>query len=286
MFCINAYKMVSVHSFQKAEEYYNKTKPVRGCDKNLHGVPLRSDRRNWRNMYLRKVKAGDDYAYACRLYRTDVVTFYRDGAIMVDTSYNSQSTNRFAEYFAPVLAYHYAGYPVIRAYTHDSTYDSGFIVCTKPITLRHSLTSLGMTTYTIDTSDTPKMVVPFRKRKEAGIVRNKLAPLVAYINTMQSLGPISIEAYKAMKYDSKEPLRECLHTECADIEMMQQVVKGMYRTRWVDGKYMAVIEHGAVQAMYQKAYEMTPGVIGLRALPTGVVHKKMRQLNAWEEATV
>lgn len=91
-----------VSSFAQAEEAYNEVKPIKGKDGDIR--PL-GDRRK---QHYRIVKINDD-AYACRLYNTDVATYYRDGKVKIDFGgWDTPTTRGFLERVLP------AGWNMIR----------------------------------------------------------------------------------------------------------------------------------------------------------------------------
>ena len=103
-FGISTRDTLAIRSFDQAEHLFNTTKEIRGQNKFDVGVPLQYSRRDWKHKAL--VKINDD-TYAAKLYNTNVVMWHRNGEVVVDLSYGSQSTNTFANYFL-----HASGFPV------------------------------------------------------------------------------------------------------------------------------------------------------------------------------
>jgi hypothetical protein len=95
-FGVSTNNTAGLRNFAQAEHYFNTTAEIRGTNKLSVGVPLQSNRKDWRHKALVKI---DDNTYAARLYETNVVTWHRNGEITIDMSYGSQSTNTFANYF-------------------------------------------------------------------------------------------------------------------------------------------------------------------------------------------
>ena len=93
MFGIRAENVPSLNTYAEALARWENTKPWRG-DRDENERPLEG--RNKRNMTIRKVDGG----IACKLYHTDVVTYYADNTIEIDGSYASKSTNAFANSLA------------------------------------------------------------------------------------------------------------------------------------------------------------------------------------------
>jgi hypothetical protein len=80
-----------ITSFNEAEIKYNSVKPIRGKERD--DIRPLGDRRA---QHMRILKIDND-TYACRLYNTDVVTYYRDGTIEVSTNgWDTSSTANFA----------------------------------------------------------------------------------------------------------------------------------------------------------------------------------------------
>jgi hypothetical protein len=109
MYSTSTHNFATLRSHSQAQAYITKTKPVRTSG----NVPLRADRRGHREFYIHTLPSG---AIACRLYRTDVVIYYPDNTIRLDTIYASQSTNAFANALTPhaVSCYMERGQPVVR----------------------------------------------------------------------------------------------------------------------------------------------------------------------------
>ena len=82
-----------ISSFADIEKRYAEVKPIRGqtCR------PID----NRRNKHMELIKHSDD-KYSCRLYRTDCVTYYRDGTIEVDCdNWHTQTTKDFIQACLP-----------------------------------------------------------------------------------------------------------------------------------------------------------------------------------------
>ena len=93
--------LVTFRNYEAAKRHFENTAPIRGRDKDYHGVPLAQDRRVHHKYYL--LKRGNLYQ-AC-LHRTPVVTYMETGDVEVDVSYNSQLTNTFANRYVPMGVY-------------------------------------------------------------------------------------------------------------------------------------------------------------------------------------
>lgn len=84
-----------ISNFAQAEETYKEVKPIRGKDGDIR--PL-GDRRK---QHYRIVKIDDD-TYACRLYNTDVATYYRDGKVKIDLGgWDTPTTRGFLQRVLP-----------------------------------------------------------------------------------------------------------------------------------------------------------------------------------------
>lgn len=81
--------------FAGAEAKYHNTKPIRGNPDDIRPLGSRSAQ------HMRIVKHNEN-SYSCRLYNTDVATFYRDGTIEYETGgWNTTSTANFMDACMP-----------------------------------------------------------------------------------------------------------------------------------------------------------------------------------------
>lgn len=83
----SATSIPSLRNYDAALAYWTKTAPIRGRG-DTNKRPLRYDRRA-NDTYTIRME-GDDVVV--RLYNTDIATYYKDGRIQVDYSYNSNLT--------------------------------------------------------------------------------------------------------------------------------------------------------------------------------------------------
>ena len=84
--------MPQLRSYEQALKHYESIKPIRGSD-NLRPICATTNGRRKKHMQIIK----RDDAIACRLYDTDVLTFYKDGVVeYYSGGYISNSTHAFA----------------------------------------------------------------------------------------------------------------------------------------------------------------------------------------------
>ena len=84
--------MPVLRSYEQALEHYESIKPIRGSD-NLRPICATTNGRRKKHMQIIK----RDDAIACRLYDTDVLTFYKDGLVeYYSGGYISNTTHAFA----------------------------------------------------------------------------------------------------------------------------------------------------------------------------------------------
>ncbi len=92
MYATNITDMPELHSYEQALKHYESIKPIRGSD-NLRPICATTNGRRKKHMQI--IKRGD--AIACRLYDTDVLTFYKDGVVEYNSgTYISNTTHSFA----------------------------------------------------------------------------------------------------------------------------------------------------------------------------------------------
>ena len=78
-------------NYAQAKEWYESTQPIRGSGRNAGLKPL-----GHRNRTHFQILKGTDDEIKCRLYDTDVVTFFPDGRIFIkDATYITQTTANF-----------------------------------------------------------------------------------------------------------------------------------------------------------------------------------------------
>jgi hypothetical protein len=84
--------MPQLRSYEQALEHYESIKPIRGSN-NLRPICATTNGRRKKHMQIIK----RDDAIACRLYDTDVLTFYKDGTVeYYSGGYVSNTTHAFA----------------------------------------------------------------------------------------------------------------------------------------------------------------------------------------------
>ena len=84
--------MPQLRSYEQALKHYESIKPIRGSN-NLRPICATTNGRRKKHMQIIK----RDDAIACRLYNTDVLTFYKDGVVeYYSGGYISNSTHAFA----------------------------------------------------------------------------------------------------------------------------------------------------------------------------------------------
>jgi hypothetical protein len=92
------YEAAPIHCYRQAKQRYEEVKPIRGRSGDIR--PLGKRRRDWERI----VKVSES-AYAIRLYSTDVVTYYEDGAIELRTGgWASVSTAEMISLHSPFYA--------------------------------------------------------------------------------------------------------------------------------------------------------------------------------------
>jgi hypothetical protein len=99
-FSIEVHNLAGIYNYADAAKFYESTEAIRGQDKEREGVPLKDNRRDWSHFKLtRELDADRQPCYNAWLYGTAVVTWFVDGTVKVDVSYDSQSTRKFADYY-------------------------------------------------------------------------------------------------------------------------------------------------------------------------------------------
>lgn len=190
--------------FTRIEKHYNNTKPIRGRAGDLR--PWGNRRRQ--NELVRKI---DDNTYAARLYSTDVVTVHRDGRVVIDITFNTPTTNKFAE----LVTYNLQlwGFMAFRAHGRPWIYIDGIY---HPANIRVTLKPHDtLPTHVVDMSDryyVRRVVDRTARRHINGAVRklrSVLAPLCALTDgkfTGATLAAIHANTPAALRYYHKPSL--------------------------------------------------------------------------------
>ena len=262
---------VGIRTFADCEGHYTNTTTIRGYDKEEHGVPLRLDRVN--HSYMRLMKLNDD-TYACRLHQTNVVTFKRDGRIVVDLTYGSVSTREFASRFLPYTSglscYTLSGKEILS--DRHGAYPAGYGTLEL---VQEAGAVQGR--YVVNRAGLPTMGVKRVDRKKAKAPRDLIQPLMDYAKTLMALSPggVSRETWQAMGGQHPQLRADLLTTEeIAYPDNWPRIVAA-----YMVGSSMGsiVIPASFADAIQDRAYTLM-GAYYMEALPVGVVHRKMRSL--------
>ena len=283
-------KFVTLSSYAEAEAHFNNTKPIRGRTKDNDGVPLRCDRRYHQSYRLLKLNNPTDQtakpAYAARLYRTDVVTFFHDGSVMLDIGYNSTTTADFASHFLPhgFSCHLFAGKCVLSEHRTKQHY-----VCKQKVGLALNLTTDPLTNtkrYEVARSTVPPMYVQKVDKKRGAAARKLVKPLLDYCQTLAALGPISMETFQNMRGDNNGPRWGSLVAPTlnylTDDTNFPKLAATFYSSRsYYQGKHytpdpICVINDKRAKAeILDAAYRLTDAYYK-DLLPYGKVHRKMQ----------
>jgi len=267
---IATHNLATTRDFASCEAYFNNTATIRGFTKEVHGVPLRRDRKNHYTSALHRLKNGE--AYACRLYRSDVVTFHRDGRIVVDLTYHSMSTAVFASSFMP---YSVTVQSQVLLADREGVYSGAY----SPLEL---VPSQGV--YAVNRDTVPTMGVRRVDRKKTKVPRDLIQPLVDYANTLIACTPegLTQEAAMAMRV-TPTPYNPHIHQasleDLTSPEMWPALVSRHMRTRFLysSGDTRSFIDPSFFQRLRDRAYELS-GAYYMEPLPVGTVHPKMEKI--------
>lgn len=101
-FAINTGNLHSISSYKEAEKFYEKTDPLRGHSKEAAGVPLHWDRKSGDVFYMKKAyDPKGRRVYQMYYHYTPCVSFFKNGDIELDASFDSRSTRNFVQHYAP-----------------------------------------------------------------------------------------------------------------------------------------------------------------------------------------
>ena len=267
-FSIDTYRLPRIRCFQDAEVYYNNTQAIRGQDKSSAGVPLRSDRKNWRTTSLRKLNNG---GYALRLYYTDVVVYHSDGSVTLDVSYKSRSTNEFASALLPpsINACTRFDRPVV--YIGNNGYGYDYYLGIRPMTF---IKNPETNTYALLNPEQLAVTKQVLNRKRAKAVREMLQPLMGFVNTMRAMGPLSEDALVGVpslivysSYVTEEYI--------TNPDNFMMFLRPYYRSASVGGRWGARLQEHTEKAILKEAYRRFDAYDRV-PLPQGKIHKTMK----------
>lgn len=269
-------------SYEGCAMYYANTKAMRGSDKAIRGVPLREDRTQPDNYALHYRPA--DYSYALRLYSTDVVTYKRDGTVVIDATYRSNTTNDFATFYMPtgsnLSCRQREGHTVITDYL--GYYPAG------RTRLELVKTTAGKYVVNRESKAYPIPVMQVRRidRTKTAAPRKFIAPFFAYLDTLCALTHetgFTSGAVKEMQGDGEwVDIRRMRLEDLQDETLWPRLAtsNAYTRNRWVSGagggEYRGFIQEAAIkERVTDRAYE-TMGAYYMETLAVGVVHRDMR----------
>lgn len=284
-FHIDNRKFHSIRSYEQAEAVYKGTNAIRGRVKEFSGVPLRSDRRN--GAYMRVIKT--DAGYACRLYNTNVVLYRHDGAIDLDLTYESLSTRIFADTLSPFAIHISALRGKSLVHDKDGAYYAGRNIITLVKTDKDGPTGSG---WRVARSTIPAAGYPILNRKRAADARKRLAPFLAYLHTMRSVGAITQDAWKEMRdsaegkvitmrftpgYTTHLYVRHLRAEQFEDPELFPAVAAELYRNtyNYATGGYWCELVPNAEKVVRDHMYDALQ-CFDIKPLAVGEVHRNMQ----------
>ncbi len=173
----SSYEIPALNTYEKALAHYESIKPIRGKDW-LRPIIDSPNGRRRKHMQIIKQRDG---SVACRLYDTNVLTYYPDGEIhFTNGGYATNSTHQFA---TAIL-----GWALVHIHGHR---DQTCIKCGKksvlvedhnPIKLRWNAD-----VYRYDFIDPPKMYAYYLKRAPMGMRRKEIEPFTKYVLALAKL---------------------------------------------------------------------------------------------------
>lgn len=96
-FQIDADDFHAFWSYTHAGQFYEMLKPIRGQTKEAAGVPLRMDRKRWKEFALHK----QDDKFIVQAWQTNIVVYHANGDVDVNWGYGSRSTSDLCERYTP-----------------------------------------------------------------------------------------------------------------------------------------------------------------------------------------
>lgn len=219
-----------LRNYDDALTHWQLIKPLRGRATDTRPLCL-SARRKTHVLIERTTVDGVD-AVACKLYRTNVLTFVSDGRIVIDNSYQSMSTNQFVSAILEGRAY----MGTIANQTWLNTYSGQWLVGTELVLRRHphneTLSPVSPHPYCVHVLD----------RKKFNQVKAAYVPFIKHLRNVAKL----VEAS-----DARSPMPRDRLTTAADQTregwgpLISYLLAVSTRRTWVGGwTYTLDVERG------------------------------------------
>jgi len=240
MYASNITDLPTLYSYEQALKHYESIKPIRGSD-NIR--PICATQNGRRKKHMQIIKRDD--AIACRLYATDVLTFYKDGVVEYNSgTYISNTTHSFAN----GILYPYVNFGTRLGNTEVWIKAQTYYV---PPKQTFKMKREGDTWVAIDP---PKNFEYYLKRKEYNAKRKPLKEFQDHCIRMAKLAdpkePQTVARIREVIHADRKPHRNCrliydaicagdggttvahMLNEIRDYTYSQQVTGSQYKTGW------------------------------------------------------
>jgi len=212
----------TLRTHEDALEHYESIKPIRGKDW-LRPIIASPNGRRRKHMQIIKHR---NNTIACRLYDTDVLTYYPDGEIhFTNGGYATTSTHQFA---TAIL-----GWALVHIHGHR---DQTCIKCGKKSVLVEDHNPIKLKwnadVYRYDFIDPPKMYAYYLKRAPMGMRRKEIEPFTKYVLALAKLvDPKQYEEYKGQQQTAYWLHRRVTGDEDARVEAAEHLLRRACRWR-------------------------------------------------------
>ena len=206
----------TLRTHEDALEHYESIKPIRGKDW-LRPIIASPNGRRRKHMQIIKHR---NNTIACRLYDTDVLTYYPDGEIhFTNGGYATTSTHQFA---TAIL-----GWALVHIHGHR---DQTCIKCGKKSVLVEDHNPIKLKwnadVYRYDFIDPPKMYAYYLKRAPMGMRRKEIEPFTKYVLALAKLvDPKQYEEYKGQQQTAYWLHRRVTGDEDAQMEAAEHLLR-------------------------------------------------------------
>ena len=183
---ITTYDMPVLNTYEKALAHYESIKPIRGKD---WLRPIINTLNGRRRQHMQIIKHRDE-TIACRLYDTDVLTYFPDGEIhFTSGGYPTTSTHQFA---SAILS----GYLTCNGFKGDTqvAVASGYTVVRGTDVLRMRVEPNGVPQGALTLIDPPTLYAYYLKRPEMNRRRKEIKPFIKYVSALAKI--VDPEDYK------------------------------------------------------------------------------------------
>lgn len=215
----------SVRSFTDAETKYHNITPIRG---NANDIRPIGDRRA---QHMRIVKLDNGDAFACRLYNTDVVTYHRDGRVVLNTGgWDTMSTANFLHSCLPY------GWYAMRQNNHVHVLNEN----------KYYIVGRNQPTINTNTGEVTDTITPTKQVVDRAQAKENRALFTEFLKFAQGyIEVLNLDIPDGNEYSAQLMIAECLreHTPVPEekyLELLANISGNQKRWDWEPKTYKQI----------------------------------------------